>query len=419
MGEVENIQVPPTIGKYTIGEKIGSGAFSSVFKGTHMLTKIDVAIKVISKKSFTDQKFITRFMREVNLLKQMNHPMINELYDLYEDEKYHYLIMEYSPNGDLLSFINKNGKLIEPIARRYFTQLFSVLEYLHKERKVAHRDLKAENILLDRYFNLRIIDFGLSNCFTDENNVFETKCGSPAYIPPEMIIGYGYTPAADMWSTGVLLYAMSIGSLPFDDENVKKTLQLIVYANPTYPPSISPALADLLQKLLTKDPLLRITLDKIKEHPWFSKLEYDAIYAYQKKIQEVTCDPEIVSQMERYGLDTTNLRQNLFLGVYDETTAVYRMLRKMKVTFEMKTAMRARPSAANSTPQPNKMLSNISVEGVSQGRSIQIHRTQNNSPLMDHCVNVVAQQATFRPLAKPAVRVNVARCYSTKPQGIN
>ena len=171
-----------------------------------------------------------------------------------------------------------------------------------------------------------------------------------------MIIGYGYTPAADMWSTGVLLYAMSIGSLPFDDENVKKTLQLIVYANPTYPPSISPALADLLQKLLTKDPLLRITLDKIKEHPWFSKLEYDAIYAYQKKIQEVTCDPEIVSQMEGYGLDTTNLRQNLFLGVYDETTAVYRMLRKMKVTFEMKTAMRARPFAANSTPQPLSLI---------------------------------------------------------------
>lgn len=416
MSETPNI--PAYIGEFMVLNKIGSGAFSTVYRGMHNATKMDVAIKVIDKRNFTDEKTITRFQREVSLLKQMNHPMINELFAVYEDENYHYLVMEYSPNGDLLTFINKNGKLIEPIARRYFVQLFSVIEYLHKEKKVAHRDLKAENILLDRFFNLRLIDFGLSNVFTDDNNVFDTKCGSPAYVPPEMILGYGYTPAADTWSTGVLLYAMALGCLPFEDANIKKTLQLIAYQQPQIPTSISPALADLLQKLLTKDPLLRISLDKIKEHPWFSKLEYDAIYAYQKKVQEITVDPEIVSQMEGMGINTDSLRQNLFMGVYDDTTAVYRMLRKAKVTFEMKTAMRARPSASNSTPQPNKMLSNITVNPVSQGRSIQIRQPiqECEVPMPQPVFSQAPQQIAFRPMVRPAVRVSVARCYSVKPQ---
>jgi len=405
--------IPSEIGPYVLSQQIGSGTFASVWKGRHKILGNNIAIKAIPKNNLTDSQKVTRFAREVNLLKQMDHPMISQLYSVMENDHYHFLIMEYVENGDLLSFVNKNGKLIDPIARRYFMQLISVLEYLHKEKKIAHRDLKAENIMLDRYYNIRVIDFGLSNSFSDEKPDLNTACGSPAYVPPEMIKGQPYTSAADIWSAGILLYAITVGKLPFEDRNMQTMLHYIVNAKPVFPPFISSALADLITKMLIKNPQERITLDRIKEHPWFSPMEYNNIISFSKKSLELPdgklsleseyyCDPEIVPQMSIYGIDTSLLKQKLLLSEYDETTAIYRILKREKLTEDMKNISRnkidRKSTVQNATPQPSQTTNFINIPSAivaKQGTTRRIMKDNIPNPAI--------------PIAIPTPRIVTAR----------
>lgn len=158
---------------------IGSGSFSSVNLGHHKITGTPVALKMFNKINLIKDDDKMRFYREVELIKSFHHPFVAEFYELIEDETYFYLVMEYAENGNMLNYVNTNGNLDENTARHYFSQLVSVLDYLHDIKKVAHRDLKAENVLLDRYNNIRIIDFGLSNVFSQQNPYLKTQCGSP------------------------------------------------------------------------------------------------------------------------------------------------------------------------------------------------------------------------------------------------
>ena len=167
------------IGDYIIEKHIGSGTFASVLLGVHQVTKTRVAIKRIPKNNFNDANGEARFQREVNLIRGLDHPFIAEFYDVLEDESNYFIIMEFVENGNMLDYVNTNGELHEPQARHFFCQLISVLEYLHEVKKIAHRDLKAENVLLDKNFNIRLIDFGLSNMFTEDNPFLKTACGSP------------------------------------------------------------------------------------------------------------------------------------------------------------------------------------------------------------------------------------------------
>ena len=166
------------IGPYTITELIGRGGSSSLWKGFHTVSKLTVAIKIISKDNLQSESKITRFMREISLLKKTEHPLIVDFYQHIEDDSNHYLILEYLPNGSLANYIQENGPLSEQTTLKYFMQIYSVLKYLHKTVHIVHRDLKAENILLDSNYNIRIIDFGLSKQFEDDSSVFRTLCGS-------------------------------------------------------------------------------------------------------------------------------------------------------------------------------------------------------------------------------------------------
>ncbi|OHT08314.1 hypothetical protein TRFO_04930 [Tritrichomonas foetus] len=167
------------VGDYILERAIGSGTFASVLLGIHQVTKTKVAVKRISRQNFHDSDFEERFRREVDLIRKLDHPFIAEFYDVIQDDSNYYIIMELVENGNMLDYVNNNGELQENQARHYFCQLISVLEYLHEEKKIAHRDLKAENVLLDRHFNIRLIDFGLSNIFTDDDPFLKTACGSP------------------------------------------------------------------------------------------------------------------------------------------------------------------------------------------------------------------------------------------------
>lgn len=330
-----NLEPGKSLHGYKLLRKVGSGAFASVWCAEHELTKIKVGIKVILRSSVEEPDAKIRFNREIALLKQLHHPFVAELFENFDDDENHYIVMEYAPKGNLLDFVNTNGRTPENQARRFFSQLIQVLEYLHNEVKIAHRDLKAENVMLDEFNNIRVIDFGLSNQFTEENSFLNTACGSPAYAAPEMIKGNKYTKAADIWSSGILLYSMVAGQLPYDDDNIQRLLQKIVYTDIKYPGFFTPALIDLLKKMLTKAPDLRIDIPRIKEHFWFSQFEYSQINTqnlYGVGQQDQGVDKEIIEQMQNLGLDTKSVHEAILSHEFTPQSAVYRMLAKTKLT---------------------------------------------------------------------------------------
>jgi serine/threonine protein kinase len=259
--------------------------------------------------------------------------------------------MEYAECGSLSGFIAENGAFSEAQARFYFSQLVAVLEYLHCELCVVHRDLKAENVLLDRNNNIRVIDFGLSKQFSATHPLLNTACGSPAYASPEMIKGQPYSQACDVWSAGIFLFSILVGRLPFDDDNLQRLLQKIVYTEIDYPPCLSPAVLDLLRKLLAKNPEMRITIDKIKEHHWFSQVQYSTLQSIRRSSfdtsQESGIDKELVDRIQQIGLDPKPLFQQLLSDEFTELTAVYRMLERDRLTDSMKDVMRAMQAASS------------------------------------------------------------------------
>ena len=335
--------IPRTVGNYNLVRQIGKGSFATVWKAEHKLAKLPVAVKVIENAGLASEDAQTRFVREVNLIKQMDHPFIAKLFEVIKTQAHTYLIMEFAESGSILTYVNSNGRLPERHARRYFSQLISALEYLHDEKLVAHRDLKAENVLLDRNLNIRLIDFGLSNSFTDEAPELTTACGSPAYASPEMVRGHPYTKAADVWSSGVLLYAMVTGRLPFDDDNMQKLLQKIAFTEPQYPSYLSPQLIDLLKKVMMKNPDFRLTIPKIKSHPWFSQSEYSRFLQLQFSSDAqwlvAGVDKEIVGKIASFGVDVKALPQALLCGEYNELTAIYWILRREQITDKIKEMM--------------------------------------------------------------------------------
>jgi hypothetical protein len=316
---------------------LGIGSFATVWLARHRLTHLKVAIKVIQRQSLQSEDSLTRFTREISLMRHMNHPFVADLFEVIEDSQSYYLVMELVENGNMLDYVNSQGRLPEDQARCYFCELISALDYLHHARFVAHRDLKAENVLLDRHNNIRLIDFGLSKEFSKGAPTLLTACGSPAYAAPEMIQGQSYTKAADMWSAGILLYAMVAGRLPFDDDNLHSLLQKVVSQEPAYPPTMSRSLVDLLRRLLCKAPHGRITIDRLKEHQWFSHCEYAVLVGFHTAGgARDAIDREVLDQMGGLGIDCRDIAHDLLLGEFSARTSVYKQLQRYRLTDRMK-----------------------------------------------------------------------------------
>ena len=326
------------IENYEILEHIGSGSFADVYKATHIVTKCLVAIKIIPKNNLEDPEIKQIFEEETNLCRKFDHPFITNYFENFEDENSYYITMEYLPSGDLLDEVNKKKGLSEKQAHRYFCQLVSALEYLHSELHVIHRDIKAENIMLDKYKNIRLADFGLSKHFTSTNPFRETMCGSPAYASPEMIKNQPYTASADIWSTGVLLYALLCGVLPFNSDNSTAVMHQIVHQEPLYPLFLSPECRDLLKKLLKKDWRNRITISEIKDHPWVAKQKNTLTISYDfgasfsiNGFHGKTIDHNILKKLKKLGYDIEGLASELVTSIVTPRTAVYKMLRRKQM----------------------------------------------------------------------------------------
>ncbi|KAH7279957.1 hypothetical protein KP509_37G045000 [Ceratopteris richardii] len=253
---------------YQIGKAIGIGSFGKVRVAQHVSTGYKVAVKILSKRKIKMTNMEEKVTREIKILKLFMHPHIIRLYEAIDTPADIFLVMEHVNNGELFDYIVEKGRLSDDEARRFFQQIISGVEYCHRNM-VVHRDLKPENLLLDSEYNVKIADFGLSNVMYD-GHFLKTSCGSPNYAAPEVISGKLYAgPEVDVWSCGVILYALLCGSLPFDDENIPNLFKKIKDGIYTLPSHLSAGAKDLILRMLLVDPLKRITIPEIKQHPWF------------------------------------------------------------------------------------------------------------------------------------------------------
>ena len=261
-----NIYEKNNINDYLILETLGEGTFGKVKLAIHKQTNQEVAIKIFEKKNFISSKDLLYFKNEISILKKLNHPNIIRIYNIIEDDLNYYIIMEYASKGELFKYIVDKKRLNEKEAAYFYCQLIYGLEFIHKNG-ISHRDLKPENLLIKENNILTIIDFGLSHEY-NSNTLLYTPCGSPSYAAPEMILGKKYNGLnIDIWSTGIILYAMVCGYLPFKDKIQEKLYKKILTCNFDLPSFLSDNCKDLIKKILCNEKN-RININEIKKHPF-------------------------------------------------------------------------------------------------------------------------------------------------------
>jgi len=237
---------PTTLDYYKFVKLVGKGAFGKVTLGVHKLTGKQVAIKTIEKAYMKDEFSRKKVLQEVYILKNIKHSNVIRLLEVFESPKHLLIVMEYSGGGDLLKYIKKHGRLEENKAREYFIQIVYGLAHWHW-RSVLHRDVKLDNILLDGEGGVKLCDFGVSKIMKKDCEINE-QWGTPAYIAPEIISDQGYSGfSVDIWSLGVLLYAMLWGTVPFKASNMKDLHNLIMKGSFTFPCEISQEAQDLIK----------------------------------------------------------------------------------------------------------------------------------------------------------------------------
>ncbi|XP_022143143.1 CBL-interacting serine/threonine-protein kinase 6-like [Momordica charantia] len=259
-------------GKYELGRLLGHGTFAKVYHARNLRTGKSVAMKVVGKEKIIKVGMTEQIKREISVMKMVKHPNIVELHEVMASKSKIYFAMELVRGGELFSKIAK-GRLREDVARVYFQQLISAIDFCHS-RGVYHRDLKPENLLLDEDGNLKVTDFGLT-AFAEhlkQDGLLHTTCGTPAYVAPEVIGKQGYDGAkADLWSCGVILYVLLAGYLPFQDDNMVAMYRKIYRGDFKCPPWFSPEARRLITKLLDPNPVTRIGIAKIMASSWFKK----------------------------------------------------------------------------------------------------------------------------------------------------
>ncbi|KRW98684.1 Protein kinase-like domain [Pseudocohnilembus persalinus] len=317
-----------TIGDYQIIKNLGEGTFGKVKLGVHNQIGEKVAIKILEKNKIIDVADVERVSREIHILKLLRHNSIVQLYEIIETPKQLFLIMEYAEKGELFDYIVKKQKLKEKEACRIFQQILNGVEYIHK-LKIVHRDLKPENLLLNSQNNIKIVDFGLSNTYKDKE-LLKTACGSPCYAAPEMIAGKKYYGlGVDIWSCGVILYAIVCGYLPFEDPNTSKLYAAILAGKYEMPEDISENCKDLLQRILTVDPEKRINIEQIRNHPWYKQVDKNTpqkglIVGYNK----IPLDQKILQKCQDIGFSMEYTQKCLEANKHNRATTAYHLYLK-------------------------------------------------------------------------------------------
>lgn len=296
----------------------------------HTLTGEKVAVKILEKDKIQDVADVERVAREIHILKIVRHPNVIQLYEIIETEKQLYLIMEQCGGGELFDYIVAHHKVKEKKACLFFQQIISGIDYISK-LGIVHRDLKPENLLLDFDDNIKLIDFGLSNTYKKAETL-KTACGSPCYAAPEMIEGKRYIGTrVDIWSAGVILFAMICGFLPFEDPNTSNLYKKILSADYHIPSFVSESAKDLLNSILNTDPEKRFTIEQIREHPWYkqhSENTYNGIVVGQ---DQIPVDQGTIKQMEKYDIDLDYSKKCIEANKHNHVTATYHLLIKKQI----------------------------------------------------------------------------------------
>ncbi|CAK8679913.1 unnamed protein product [Clavelina lepadiformis] len=270
------------VSDYLLGTCIGEGSFAKVRVGLHRPTKEKVAVKVINKTKAKKDSYVYRNLhREGKIMQMIQHPNIVQVYDILETGNNYYLVTELCTGGELIDIVSEKGSLPESTVRKYMYQLVNAVAYLHG-RKIVHRDLKVENLLLDSDDNLKIIDFGLSNTVSphcsDISSSLATQCGSPAYAAPELLSKRTYGPKVDVWSIGVITYALLVGKLPFTVEpfHIPKLCKKMLRGEMNPIPSfISSQCRFFIRKLLSPDYVNRPSISDVIKLKWISSYQAD------------------------------------------------------------------------------------------------------------------------------------------------
>uniref|UniRef100_A0A8C7XNZ4 Si:ch211-255p10.4 n=1 Tax=Oryzias sinensis TaxID=183150 RepID=A0A8C7XNZ4_9TELE len=255
------------VGPYRLEKTLGKGQTGLVKLGVHCITAQKVAIKIVNREKLSES-VLMKVEREIAILKLIEHPHVLKLHDVYENNKYLYLVLEHVSGGELFDYLVKKGRLTPKEARKFFRQIISALDFCHSH-SICHRDLKPENLLLDEKNNIRIADFGMASLQVGDS-LLETSCGSPHYACPEVIRGEKYDGRrADVWSCGVILFALLVGALPFDHDNLRQLLEKVKSGVFHMPHFIPPDCQSLLKGMIEVNPEKRLTLEAIQKHPWY------------------------------------------------------------------------------------------------------------------------------------------------------
>jgi 5'-AMP-activated protein kinase catalytic alpha subunit len=317
------------VADYILERSIGEGTFGKVKLGKHTITGEKVAIKILEKDKICDVSDVERVAREIHILKLIRHPNIVQLYEIIETPKQLYLIMEYASGGELFDHIVARTRLSEPEACKFYQHIVSGIEYIHR-LNVVHRDLKPENLLLDHNGQIKIVDFGLSNTYRPEE-LLKTACGSPCYAAPEMIAGKSYNGLlADLWSSGVILFAMVCGYLPFEDPNTSDLYKKILSGDYKCPKFLSAEARDFLACILNTDPQQRYNIANIRAHPWFNLAQQDRSPGILVGYEQIPVDHSILANMEELGFRASYVQKCIEASMHNsEATTYYLLLKKL------------------------------------------------------------------------------------------
>ena len=319
------------IGNYKLGEEIGSGAFGKVILGLHMITGEKVAIKILDKfiLSQTPEDY-ELVKQELSILKIVKHKYIVQLYEILETPQHIFIIMEYCEGQDIMDYILTRNRLSEDESLKYFQQLINALYYLHSQN-ITHRDIKIDNLLLDRNLDLKLIDFGLSTKYRDDK-LLNQPCGTVVYAAPEVLDCREYHGMlADVWSSGIVLFGMLSGFLPFGDPDDEVNKKLVLQGKIEIPKFFGRQVTDLLKHMLDLNPLTRYTLEEIMAHPWFNKNRFRLIPGITIGINNIPVDEKIVNLCVTYNVDKNKVRNSVINNKFNtESSLYYLLVKKLK-----------------------------------------------------------------------------------------
>ncbi|XP_055051312.2 serine/threonine-protein kinase SIK3 homolog isoform X1 [Misgurnus anguillicaudatus] len=331
---VAGVNRPPLarVGYYEMERTIGKGNFAVVKLATHMITKAKVAIKIVDKTQLDDEN-LKKIFREVQIMKMLRHPHIIRLYQVMETERMIYLVTEYASGGEIFDHLVAHGRMAEKEARKKFKQIIAAVYFCHC-RNIVHRDLKAENLLLDHNLNIKIADFGFSNLFSREQ-LLKTWCGSPPYAAPELFEGKEYDgPKVDIWSLGVVLYVLVCGALPFDGSTLQNLRARVLSGKFRIPFFMSTDCEYLIRHMLVLEPSRRLSMEQICKNKWMRQgdpdPEFDRLIeeCEQVKVERETelINEQILMVMSEMGFDRERTLQSLHADDYDHYSATYSLL---------------------------------------------------------------------------------------------